>query len=287
MFAHNNEQIDYGLLAMCNAQMIREHHPEAGIALVTDEGTLAWLNTNKGEETVNRLFDHVIIGESPGEGSTRRFNDTLSTTRDLTWRNQTRRTAYEYSPFKETILLDVDFLIGNSSLAHCWGSSDDLRMNSRVLTLNHEKPHQNEQRLEPYGIPLYWATCVYFRKSTFAAMFFGMVAHVQNNYDYYQHIYRFPGALFRNDYAFSIAAHILSGSLEGQLAELPVPFLLTSFDCDELIDLNEKSMVFLVNDPVDRWKFTVSRISGQNVHVMNKFSIGRNADRVFDTYGNR
>jgi hypothetical protein len=286
MFAHNNKQIDYGELALCNGLMIREHHPEAGITLVTNSGTLSWLENRYGKKLVHDVFENITIESVPKNPSSRAFRDTLSTSHDAPWFNHTRVSAYEHSPYDETILLDSDYLIANDSLTGCWNSRDDLRMNCKVITLDHETPNDNEQRLETFGIPMYWATCVYFRKSDYAATFFGLVEHVRDNYDYYQHIYKFPGNLYRNDYAFSIAAHIMSGFVSNGIPSLPCSELLTSFDCDELLDVPAKNeFIFLVNDAKERWKFTYSRLKGLSVHAMNKFSIGRNAEKIIALYG--
>lgn len=286
MFAHNNEQIDYGLIALCNGLMIRDYYPDAGIALVTDAGTLNWLIESRGQSLVDSVFTHIIVEETDNSVQKRRYLDTISTAHELPWHNKTRVQAYGITPFEETIMLDSDYLIGNDSLKHCWGSRSDIRMNKQVVTLDYEQPHMDERRLEPFGIAMYWATCVYFTKSEVSETFFNLVEHVKDNYDYYQHIYRFPGVLYRNDYAFSIAAHIMSGWEEGCIDPLPVTKLLTSFDWDELVDVPTKGdFVFLVNDQQERWKFTFNRTSGLNVHVMNKFSIGRNAEKILALYG--
>ena len=286
MFAYNNEQIDYGLLALCNGLMIKNHFPDAEIALVSDEGTIGWLRESRGNALTDKVFDHLIVEPVQNASLKRRYLDTLSTTHELPWHNSTRSTAYDLSPFDETILLDSDYLICSDVLSRCWGSSSDLRMNHRVLTLNHEAPHENERRLEPFGISMYWATCMYFRKSEYSKIFFDLVSYIRENYDYYQHLYRFPGILFRNDYVFSIAAHIMAGMGGQEIEALPQPHLMTSFDCDELMDVPSKDeFLFLVNDTTDRWKFTYSRLRGIDVHVMNKFSIGRNADKIIALYG--
>ena len=100
-------------------------------------------------------------------------------------------------------------------------------------------------------------------------------AHVKDKYNYYAMIYGFPVQLYRNDYAFSIAVHMLSGFTHcDDIATLPSPFLFTSFDCDELIDIPSKNdLTFLLNDRRETWRFTVTRTKGISVHVMNKFAI--------------
>lgn len=288
MFAYNNPQVDYGLMALCNALMIKANCCEKHVSLVTDEGTIGWLKQSQGEALVNKAFDNIILDEipTPDQAQTKRYSDTQYTNFELPWHNSTRASAYKLSPYDETILLDTDYLICDGALDHVWGSASDLRMNHRAMTLNHEPVGEAEQRLEPFGIPMYWATCVYFRKSDFAASIFDLVDLIRENYDYYQFVYKFPGRLFRNDFAFSIAAHIMSGWIGDGIDPLPTPVLLSSFDCDDLLDIPEKNeLVLLIQDSTETWKYRATRLRNMSVHVMNKFSVIRNAPKIIALYG--
>lgn len=283
IFAHNNEQIDYTLIALCNALMIRANSNHPNVTLVTNQGSHDWLRKQQGE-LVDQAFDQIIIQKTPASGP-RRFQDTGSTTHTLKWHNGSRATAYDLTPYDETILLDADYLIMDRTLDHAWGSDSGFMMNRDVTTLEHLPPAEQETRLEPFGVPLYWATCIYFRKCEDARQMFEIVSHVRENYDYYQHLYRFPGTLFRNDYAFSIAAHLLGGWTEGAVASLPASTLLTSFDSDELESVpGRNQLTFLVADSERRGSFKLNRVSGISVHVMNKFSIVRNAPAILEAY---
>src|SRR5690606_27214653 len=105
----------------------------------------------------------------------------------------------------------------------------------KAITLEHKAPSDHEVRLDKMGIPMYWATMVYFQKTERAKLLFDLVAHIKEKYDYYQFVYEFPGKLFRNDYAFSIAVHMLNGFLENdEFKNFPVDTILSSFDIDEL-----------------------------------------------------
>lgn len=291
IFANNNPQVDYGLVAICNALMIKSNLKENHVTFVTDEYTLGWLKESRGEEILNRAFDNIIVqtwDEVHGQKATteRRFHDTLSTTHTLPWYNHSRPDAYALSPYEETILIDCDYLVADKTLDLAWGSHEDIMINRDALTLGHELPADQERMLDPFTIKMYWATCVYFRKSPTAKLLFDLVAHVRENYEFYQIVYGFKGTLYRNDFAFSIALHMLNGFGLDSVASLPSPVLLTSFDCDELYDVPAKNeFIFYVNDSKDRWKFTLSRVKGVNVHVMNKFSIIRHASKFLEIYG--
>lgn len=273
IFAHNNE-IDYTEIALLNALMIRRHSGVRNVTLVTDQLSLDAAREKHGR-LFNLAFQHIVIRPVPDTRQTRPFSDG-TTVKKLKWHNGSRATAYEISPYRETILLDADYLIQDGVLDHAWGSYDDFLMNRHVTTLTGAPPAPQEVRLEPYGVPLYWATCVFFRKGETAQRMFEMVEHVRDHYDYYQHLYRFPGGLFRNDYAFSIAAHLIGGWTEGGINSLPCPTLLTSFDTDQLIDVKD-GLVFLSEGDL-------VKVSGTSVHVMNKFSISRHIDKLLGVY---
>lgn len=291
MFAHNNEQMDYGQIAICNALMIKSNLRENQVAFVTDEFTLSYLKGTFGEALLNRAFDHIIVEPwervNDNKVSVRRFQDTLSTSHTLPWFNATRRNAYDLTPFEETVLIDCDYLVADRTLDLVWGSPNPIMINKEARTLEHKLPPEPERFVDPYGIPLYWATCVYFRKSDEAKLLFDLVNHVRENYDFYQFVYNFKGTLYRNDYAFSVAVHMLNGFwAQDGIPSLPQSTILTSFDCDELHDIPAKNeFLFYVNDTTDRWRFTLSRIKGVNIHVMNKFSIIRHAPKIIELYG--
>lgn len=290
IFANNNPEVDYGLIALCNALMIKSNSEVKDVTLVTDNFTLDWLRSSRGN-LVDRAFNRVIVQnwEEVTKGSTqRRMQDTPSTTKSLAWYNGTRRNAYDLSPYQETILLDCDYLVCDRSLDLCWGSVNEVMINRQARTLEHQDPSPAEQMLGPFSIPMLWATCVYFQKGKKAKLLFDLVGHVRENYPYYQYVYGFGGRLYRNDFAFSIAAHMLDGfqKRHDTIPTLPYPVLTSSFDCDELYDVPAKNeLVFLVNDTSDKWRFRLSRTKGINVHVMNKFSIVRHADKIIDIYG--
>jgi hypothetical protein len=287
IYAHNNEEIDYGKLALICARMIKSNLRENQVCLVTDSGTISWLRNTVGAEVVSGAFDHIKILDTAfrANSSQRRFQDTKSTQKSLTWYNGSRNSAFELSPFDETIILDSDVLVQDRMFDLVWGNDEDVLINCDAVTLNHIKPKAAERRLDSTGIRMYWATMIYFRKTERAKLLFDLVSHVKEKYPYYQYVYEFPGKLYRNDYAFSIAVHMLNGFLENnEFKPFPQKEILSSFDVDELIDVREDELMFLVNDSVEDWKFRVRNVRGLTVHVMNKYSILRQADKLLEIY---
>lgn len=288
IFAHNNEEVDYGKIALCCSLMLKSKLKYNDVCLVTDQGTIDWLRTSMGEELVNYAFQHVeVLGYDvvKAKNAMRNFRDSASTTKSLTWLNGTRNSAYALSPFDETILIDSDVLVQDSTFDLVWGNDEDVLINRDVLTLEHKQPSRQEVRLDGMGIPMYWATQIYFRKGERAKLLFDLVEHIKERYEYYQYVYEFPGKLYRNDYAFSIAIHMLNGFLENrEFASFPSPVILSSFDCDELIEVSKNQLKFLVNDVNENWKYTINNVKGITVHAMNKYSILRHADKLIELY---
>jgi hypothetical protein len=288
LFAHNNDEVDYGLLALCNAVLIKYHMPGSSVCLIADEGTVQWLRQSRGDRPVDDAFDFIKIVERGETETRRRFNDSASTQRVLPWHNLSRVDAYSLSPFEETILLDSDYLIANNLLSLCWGSQNEVMINRLAINVDHIPLEEGDQRLNACGIPMYWATCIYFKKSAVAQTLFDLVAHTKKNYNYYRPVYGFPVGIYRNDYAFSIAVHMMNGYAEdaGLIASLPSPIVLTSSDRDELIDIPAAgAFTFLVNDRKEAWSYGMVRVDGVSVHAMNKFAVVRQAERIIAIHG--
>jgi hypothetical protein len=106
--------------------------------------------------------------------------------------------------------------------------------------------------------------------------------HVKENYNYYKWLYKFPGVLFRTDYAVSIAVHILNGHRQGNLIhELPGKVMRFSEQIDDIAEFKEiNDMILICPDPKELWKSIASRVKNENVHVMNKMAILRHYPKI-------
>jgi hypothetical protein len=132
---------------------------------------------------------------------------------------------------------------------------------------------------------MYWATAIYFKKSEKAEQLFNLVEYIKQNWTFYKLTYDFPGSLFRNDYAFSIAIHILNGFVDTDeyFPSLPDDAILTSLDCDQFFKIKSSNeMVLFANDKKETWKFYASKIKGLNIHCMNKISLLNHADEIME-----
>lgn len=282
-FGINNSRVNYLQLAIIAASFAKKNlGREISTCLITDEDTLTSAPGN-----LRDYFDHVVKMDAEERfENTRQYKDTRYYTFNDRFRNETRSNVYDLSPYDETLLVDSDYLICSDTLNHVWGSTEDVMINRDAISLYHDPLNGDEYRLNSYGIRMYWATLIYFKKSDKARELFKLVEHIKENWDFYKLTYDFPGSLFRNDYAFSIAIHILNGGVDdaNNFPSLPCPKILTALDTDQFYKINgPKDVTMFANDKRENWRFTAVRLKGVDVHCMNKLSILNNTTEIMET----
>ena len=285
MFAHNNAEIDYFKLAVINSLLIQKHLGISNITVVTDPHSYSYAVDSLGEDVIKSAINNLIVVEKDKEFKSqniRVFKDTSHTAKTLPFYNINRCDAYDLSPYDETILLDVDYLILSDTLNQCWGHNEEIMMNWRYQDIMFDRKDYTLDRLNPFGITMYWATVVYFKKSAYTETFFNLVKHVKNNIAYYKDLYRWPGNLYRNDYSFSIAAHVMSGFVDKGIPQLPTT-LYKTFDTDDIHKaIDEKTLIMYLEKPRSPGDFILTKWSGVDLHVMNKWAINRISEEMLD-----
>jgi hypothetical protein len=254
VFAFNNEQIDYIKQAKDLAARV-EKHLGLPTSIVTDA------------EIESKLFDKIIKFDGSTYLSQKTYHNGRHSVK-LSFKNCARILAYDLTPYDETIVLDTDFIICNDIFSQCFDQPEELLMYHRSIDVTGTRPESNEFKwISDTGPKFYWATCVFFRKGKFSKMFFDLLAHIYENYSYYRILYQLKTRVYRNDFAFSIAAHILNNFMDSNIIqEMPgTKYYIT--DRDELIDIDQDNLLFLSE------KSTAIKTKNQNVHCMNKFSL--------------
>jgi hypothetical protein len=105
-------------------------------------------------------------------------------------------------------------------------------------------------------------------------IFFDLLKHIQDNWNHYRFNYKIDQTYFRNDYAFSIAIHIMNGFGIGNFAN-PMPGKLYFLsDREYIVDYNKNSFLFLLQNKLTEHYF-LNRTKDFNVHVLNKFSLDK------------
>lgn len=272
IFAQNNAEIDYAKISLFAAKRVKEFL-NVPVSIVTDSKD--WLlNSQPDAETV---FDQIIpIFNDTTQ--TRKFYDGSLASKRLTWKNLSRSDCYDLTPYDETLVIDSDYIISSDNLNKIWGSNYEFLIYKNSYDLSQWRDDSCFRYFNQYAIPFYWATAFYFKKTAAVESFFTLVKYVKDNWSYFRALYFIDSSTFRNDYAFSIAIHIMNNGLDNDFAK-PLPgSMIYALDRDILIELKNKEMKLLVEKENYTGEYTLLKTSNVDVHVMNKFSLSRVID---------
>lgn len=222
-----------------------------------------WKSDNEREVVINSGIQY------------RKYFDGSLTHKRLKFKNDIRVHSYELSPFEETLVIDCDYIINNNVLKYCWEQDHDFLIHKSAVDLSGYRYDPRLHTLSDKSIEFYWATVFYFKKNKNTKVFFDLLGHIQDNWNFYRYVYQIEQALYRNDYAFSIAVHIMNGYQNGSwVHDLPGK-LYYIIDKDVLIEHRDSKMKFLVEKEKYKGEYTLIKTKNLNVHVMNKFSLSR------------
>jgi hypothetical protein len=257
---------------------LAKKHLKVSVSLVTDKFTVDWMKDSQIYNIANRIFEHIIIVEKPQTNNSRKLHDGTDSVL-VPFINSNRSSAWELTPYDRTLLVDSDFLIFSNRLSEYWNVDSDLMIGESIKDIyNDNRVGYHDRYISDVGIKLYWATTVMFTKNANTKIFFDLVKHIKDNYQYYADTYRFDSKQFRNDIAFSIAKHILNGFKQNNTEDLPP--VLTLLDKDILYSVDKK-LTLLVSPKLDS-NFCAASVTGIDIHVMNKQSIIRNKDALLE-----
>ena len=261
IFASNNEKINYVALAKLSANRVKQFL-DLPVALITD--------SNDGLETE---FDYVIDISDAKYDNVRKYRNGTHEAIDLNFKNQSRASVYDLSPFDETLVIDADYLIANDNLNYCWNQDEDFLIYKKSIDIAGFRDDSEFLKIDDYSIDFYWATVFFFRKTQETKILFDLISHIRDNWNYYRLMYNVVSKIYRNDYAFSIAVHILRG-FKNSVWPMQLPGRLAyCLDKDFLISVDDSSFTFLVEKEKSQNQYTLYKTDGVSVHVMNKFSI--------------
>lgn len=264
LIAHNNQHNDYVKQAIYCAQRIKMFCNNASVSIITSN--LGYLKKLSGAD----VFEHVIDSKVKDNNNYKLSFDGALSNKTVKWINAGRDLAYDLSPYDETILLDTDYIISNSNLNKCFDSINDFMLFRNSKYIGSVEVTDEFFRCSDSSIDFYWATVIYFKKSTKSKTLFDTVQHIRNNWVYYNSLYQINSVNFRNDYAFSIALHMLNDTV----ATLPGKMYYIK-DQDFLEKINNDKMIFLVGKKDHLGEYTLLSTEGLNVHVLNKSSLER------------
>tara|TARA_B110000503_G_scaffold142949_1_gene241781 strand:- start:10897 stop:11757 length:861 start_codon:yes stop_codon:yes gene_type:complete len=276
LFAQNNHSVDYIKQAIYCAKKIKKHL-KLPVALATDNREYV-VNTFPYYE---RYIDNIIDLDWYACDQKRTYRDGTMSNRALEWRNHNRSSAYDITPFDETIVMDTDFIIGNDILLNAFDTDQDFLIYRSITDLNMDRPDEHRfNKISDRSVDMYWATVFYFKKTDSMQLFFNLVTHIKENWNFYRLMYQIPNRTFRNDFAFSIAIHMLNGFQRTNWPkQLPGRLWFTS-DSDVLMKMDDEQYTFILDKKHWEGHYTVGNISDANIHIMNKFSLDRAISEV-------
>lgn len=271
LIARNNSEVDYIKQAVFLAQRIKKYL-DLPVSLITD-------NVKYLEETYDRsVFDKVIAIDDSRNYTHRKYNDGNYTRKQLEFKNTNRSSVFDLTPYDETLLMDTDYIISDSVLKECFNQSSNFLIYKDGFEFSNWRDLNEFKYISEVGPDFYWATVVFFRKTAENKIFFDLLKHIQDNWAHYRLLYQLNTDVFRNDFAFSIAIHIMNGYTQGSFAKKMPGTLYYSTDKDLLVDLKDEEFTILVENQSASY-FPV-KIKGNSVHIMNKFSLGRIIDNA-------
>jgi hypothetical protein len=265
IFAQNNSEIDYAKISLFAAEQVKRHL-NVPVSLITDSKD--WLL--QSQPTAVDIFDQFITTWTDTQ-QTKRFYDGTLASKTLTWKNLNRSDCYELTPYDETLVIDSDYIINSSNLAKIWNNQNDFLIYQDSFDLAQWRDDRSFRYLNQYAIPFYWATAFYFKKSNENQAFFDLVKHVKLNWSYFRALYNIDSTVFRNDFAFSIAIHMMGDDFA---KSLPGKMNYT-LDRDVLVDIEDTTLKFLVEKKNYSGEYIATKTTNLDMHVMNKYSLTR------------
>lgn len=269
LFAQNNSLVDYIKLAEFAATRINDFL-EVPVSLVTDTPELA----------NQKIFDHVIKLPDASYYGNKTFNDGAVEHKRVEWKNLSRSSAYELTPYSNTLVIDTDYIINSSVLKPAFDRDYDFQIYKNSFALANWRDDLHFRRISQFSIPFYWATTFIFKKNETTKAFFELIDHIKLNWVYFKNLYNLNSIMYRNDHAFSIAIHIMNDMTNGDFAtELPGTMSYIT-DKDLLVDMKGSNMQFLLQKAQHANEYIAAKTCGLDMHVMNKLSLLRVIDNV-------
>lgn len=267
IFAHNNSSIDYTRLAVFAAERVKKFL-DIPVSIVTDNRK--WLD----EQFHLHPFDKII--EITLESSTQKlFYDGTMASKKLEWKNLSRNRAYDLTPYDRTLVIDSDYILSSSILKSAFETDAIFQIYQNSFDLAGWRDTSCFERISSYSVPFYWATAFVFEKNSVTEAFFDLITYIKSNWDYFKILYGLDTANFRNDFAFSIAIHIMNGKTNGEFAT-PLPGTMTYIqDRDILLEMTDTKFKFLVEKQNYLGEYLAVKTEGIDVHIMNKISLLR------------
>jgi len=195
LFAFNTDDVDYVKMAHLTSKKVN-HFLNLPCTLITDVDT-------------DYKFDNIIYLQ----------RDKSNTKREKVWYNKGRYNAYSLTPYDETIILDVDYVVNSNKLTTVFDFYQDFCIHNSCSYFMY--PNIEQEKLGSASFNTLWATVLFFKKNERTKLLFDSVKMVQDNYHHYVHLHGMLSDTYRNDHAFAIANRIVNGHIENKNNFIP------------------------------------------------------------------
>lgn len=216
MVAHNGPDLDYVKLARFNAAQIRRH--------------LGWpvaLITSADIEEHAEDFDEIILVDRP-EAQTRHFDDVGKVT---AWFNTDRHEAYDKSPWSHTVMLDADYVINSDTLKFLDQCPKGFLAPRSAFDVTGVSDFSGHETIGRSRLPMYWATVISFDRGQLSRDVFDAWSMIAQSWPHYVKLHRIRNYRFRNDFAMSMALHLVHAHVSADIPCLPISLATVTPDC--------------------------------------------------------
>lgn len=252
LLAFNNSQIDYQRLAAWSADRIHRWL-KLPVTLITDQMP-KYGNFDSVVETTVR------------PSTTRWFPDYQQT---MPWHNANRVDVYHLTPYHKTLVLDVDYVVASQQLRCLFDSGQEFLSHGWAVDAVNSDNYQKNNFFGRYRMPMSWATVLYFEKSMVSEQIFELMNRIKNNWTHYRYLYGIADPTYRNDFALSVAQHVVFG-FRARSPGIPWNLINVTPDCGiQQIDHDVFKVEFEQKN-----KFKWLDIINQDFHAMNKKTLG-------------
>lgn len=255
IYAINNECFNYLKMAAWSAHNIRRHL-NIPVCVATNDIT----------DPLTKQFDRVVKIENTGQPGVRTFADVDI---NVSWHNASRTSAYDLSPWDNTLLLDADYVVASNKLLTLLDSNQDFLAHNKAYDVTGLDSFNSLNYFGRYKEPMFWATVLFFKKTIRSKHIFDAMEMIKGNWQHYQNLFSYAGRNYRNDYALSIALNIVNGQF-GQSRSIPwmLPTTLPEYTLSQLAT-DEYQVAF--DTPNKKLKKLI--IYNEDFHAMGKSSL--------------
>lgn len=250
VFGHNSKEIDYVKMASFSAKLANKNL-SVPVSLITDEDSL------NNTEADLKIFDQVIVKEKSKLLNTRMLQEKI-----IEFNNLNRSDAYNLTPYDRTLLIDSDLLLYSNFLNNYWDYNSEFLICEGMNIIGEDNKFLDSV-ISYNSIPTAYATAIFFSKTEKVKQLFELVEYIKEHWKYFFDIYNMASNSFRNDFAFSIANHILTGFKN---PDNLLPKILMTSNKTEVKFLDTDKIILNVDG-------STVEITNTDVHIWNKISL--------------